>query len=118
MRFYHYPKCSTCRKAKQFLDAAKVRYEEIDITATPPTEKELLSMLKVVGGEVRKLFNTSGILYRELGLKDRVAAMTQAEAIKLLQSNGMLVKRPFLIGSNVGCVGFREAEWKKVCVKK
>ena len=117
-KVYEYQKCSTCKKAMQFLDRKKVAIERFAIADTPPTEAELLKMLKFLDGNLKKLFNTSGILYREMGisqkLNQKVGGMTPAEAIRLLSKNGMLVKRPFILGKNGGAVGFREAEWEAV----
>lgn len=112
MKLYHYPKCSTCRKAIKYLDAKDVRYEKVDIVETPPSQAELERMLGYLGGEAKKLFNTSGEMYRQLGLKDKVADMKDGEAIKLLAQHGKLIKRPFLLSDHGGVVGFKEAEWQ------
>ena len=100
-------------KAKKFLEAKKIDFKEIDITMKPPMKKELKQMLSFYDGNIRKLFNTSGMVYRELNLKDKLPAMSEKEAIDLLSSNGKLVKRPFLLGDNFGRVGFKEDEWKE-----
>jgi len=113
MKFYQYKKCSTCVKAKKFLEANEVEFKEIDITSKPPMKKELKQMLAFYDGNIRKLFNTSGMIYRELSLKDKLPTMSEKEAIDLLSSNGKLVKRPFLLGDNFGQVGFKEDEWKE-----
>ncbi len=113
LKVYEYAKCTTCQKALKFLDAKKIPYEVVAIKEKPPTASELKTMLEHVGGEVRKLFNTSGMLYREMGLSEKLKTMSQAEAFKLLASEGMLVKRPFVLGAGEGAVGFKEAEWKK-----
>ena len=116
MKLYHYPKCSTCRKAIKFLNHNGLEYQAVDISQQAPTKSELAAMLRGYGGEVRKLFNTSGLLYREMKLKDKLAHMSDQEAIALLAANGMLVKRPFLLGDEGdGLVGFREAEWQALC---
>lgn len=112
MKFYQYKNCSTCRKAQKFLDSRGVAYESIDITTQPPSEDELSAMLAHQNGELRKLFNTSGLQYRELGMKDRLANMSAAEAITLLSGNGKLIKRPFLLGDTLGLVGYKQADWK------
>ncbi len=112
MKLYHYPKCSTCRKAIQYLDAKGVSYELVDIVETPPSQAELKHMLGHVNGEVKKLFNTSGEMYRELGLKDKMGAMKPAEAVRLLAQHGKLIKRPFLLSDHGGAVGFKEDEWQ------
>jgi arsenate reductase len=113
MKFYQYPNCSTCRKAKKFLVESGVEFEAIDITQQPPTEEELLTMLGSYNGELRKLFNTSGVQYRELNLKDKLPTMSVNEAVELLSSNGKLIKRPFLLKADkLGIVGFNEAAWQ------
>ncbi len=113
MKYYYHPRCSTCQKAKAFLDAKDLEAHEIDITQKPPSKSELKSMLKYYDGEVRRLFNTSGMQYRELGLKDKLNSMTDKQALELLSKNGMLVKRPFLLFEGGGLVGFKQPEWKK-----
>lgn len=112
VRIYEYPKCSTCVKALKFLDASGVAYEKIDITAQPPSLKELKRM-REEGVELRKLFNTSGLLYKEMQLSQKLPGMSEADALALLAGNGRLVKRPFLLGEDFGLVGFREEEWKE-----
>lgn len=114
LRVYAYKKCSTCVKALKFLDQKKLSYETIDITENPPTKKELELMLGQYKGDLKRLFNTSGIQYRELKIKDKLPKMTEKEAIDLLATNGRLVKRPFLLNKGRGAVGFKEEEWKKV----
>ena len=114
MKVYSYNKCSTCRNAVKFLEKKKVDAKVIDIVSTPPTKTDLKKMLKFYNGELRRLFNTSGIQYRELGLKDKLPKMSEDKALDLLSKNGKLVKRPFLISKDVGLVGFKEDEWKKV----
>lgn len=112
LKVYEYSGCSTCKKALKFLDARKIPYERVAIVERPPNVSELKEMLKHVGGDVRKLFNTSGQVYREMGLGEKLASLSEAEAFKLLASNGKLVKRPFILGSGAGAVGFKEDEWK------
>jgi Spx/MgsR family transcriptional regulator len=111
-KIYEYGGCSTCRKALKFLDSRKVPYEKIDITSQAPSREELKKMASILGDE-KPLFNTSGQVYRELGLSKKLPGMSQAEQLALLASNGRLVKRPFLLGDGWGFVGFREDEWKK-----
>jgi arsenate reductase len=112
LKVYEYANCSTCKKALKFLDARKVAYEKIPIVEQPPTMAELRAMLKVVG-DFRRLFDTSGLLYREMKIGDRIkAGMTEAEAISLLAKHGKLIKRPFVVAGAKGAVGFKEAEWK------
>ncbi|RYZ95299.1 MAG: arsenate reductase family protein, partial [Proteobacteria bacterium] len=104
------PKCSTCVKALKFLDAQGAAYEKVDITLHPPSLAELKAMLGH-GVELKKLFNTSGLVYKELKLSEKLPVLSEAEALKLLAGNGRLVKRPFVLGPDFGLVGFREEEW-------
>ena len=113
-KFYQYKKCSTCVKAAKFLDKKSVDYKAIDITEKPPTKTELEFMLKQYDGEIKKLFNTSGIQYRELNIKDKLPTMTKKQAIDMLSKNGKLVKRPFFINGKKGVVGFKEDIWKSL----
>lgn len=118
MKIYEYKNCSTCQKALKFLDAKGVKYERAPIVDQPPTASELKQMLvhiKERGGDFRKLFNTSGQMYRELGISDKIkAGMTEAEAIRLLAANGKLIKRPFVLTPKTGMVGFKPDEWSKL----
>lgn len=111
MRIYTYKNCSTCRNATRWLDARGLDYEELPIRETPPNPTELATMLNYQQGNMRKLFNSSGADYRELGLKDKLPEMTQTDIFELLASRGNLVKRPFLLGDGFGLVGFKESEW-------
>lgn len=111
MKIYTYKNCSTCRKATQWLEAKGVSFEELPIRETTPSRNELAKMLGYYDGDLRRLFNTAGGDYRELGLKDTLPGMTKKEAFVLLSSRGNLVKRPFLISGDFGLVGFKEAEW-------
>ena len=112
--FVEYPTCSTCRKAKRWLDENGVPYLDRHIVDEAPTAEELRAWSKLGNIPARKLFNTSGKLYRELGVKDRLAGgMTDDEAFDLLAGNGMLVKRPILVGDGLALVGFREEAWKE-----
>ena len=113
LEVYQYARCGTCRKAVRFLDDLGIEYSTRDITETPPSASELRAMLDHCNGEIRKLFNTSGRMYRELKLKDRLATMSTDEAIGLLSRNGMLVKRPFLLTGDTGLVGFSEDVWRR-----
>lgn len=113
MRLYTYSKCSTCRDAVKWLRDRKIEFEEKPIYENPPSVTELRRMLAFQGGNLRKLFNTSGIQYRELGIADKLPKMTEQQALELLASNGRLVKRPFLLAPNFGLVGFRADEWAK-----
>jgi len=112
MKFYFYPNCSTCKKAKTFLETNHVSHEAINIAENPPTIKELELMLEGVGN-IRKLFNTSGQVYRQLNLKDKLPTLSNGEAIAMLADNGMLIKRPFLLGNDVALVGYKEEVWRE-----
>lgn len=118
MKFYEYKICSTCQKAAQFLIAKKVKFERIPIVDQPPTISELKKMLEFIkneGGSFKKLFNTSGIQYRELNISEKLKnGMTEKEALELLSRNGKLIKRPFLLAEKFGVVGFKEDIWKKL----
>lgn len=112
--FLEYPKCSTCKKAKKWLDEYGVSYTDRDIVSDNPTAAELADFHKRSGLPVRRLFNTSGMRYRELGLKDRLdAGMSDDECYELLATDGMLVKRPLLVGDGFAIPGFNEALWTK-----
>ncbi|MDD5823125.1 MAG: arsenate reductase family protein [Firmicutes bacterium] len=112
MQFICYPKCSTCQKARKWLDANGIEYTERHIVDDNPRYVELRSWYEKSGLPLKKFFNTSGMLYRELELKDKLPGMNEEEQLKLLATNGMLVKRPLLIGDGHVLVGFREAEWE------
>lgn len=114
VRVYAYEKCSTCRNALKFLAAQGVKTEVIPIREQPPTKAELKRMLGYLGGELRRLFNTSGMDYKALGMKDCLPGMSEVDAIELLSKNGNLVKRPVLLTKEAGTVGFDEAVWKKL----
>ena len=111
MLFIEYPKCSTCKKAKKHLEELGVSFEDRHIVEENPTKEELTEWISVSGYPVKKFFNTSGMKYRELSLKDRLPQMTDEEKIELLATDGMLVKRPLLIDGDRILVGFKEAEW-------
>lgn len=113
LKIYTLANCDTCRRAVKWLRAQGLAFEERAIRETPPTLTELRAMVAARGGELRKLFNTSGRDYRELKLGEKLPAMKESEAIALLAKNGNLVKRPFLLGDEVGLVGFDEEAWKK-----
>ena len=114
LRVYAYEKCGTCRKALKFLAAKKIAHEVIPIRQQPPTIAELRAMLAHVGGDLRKLFNTSGQDYRALDLKSRLPNLSKDEALALLAGNGNLIKRPFALTPKSGVVGFREEEWEQL----
>ncbi len=113
MKFICYPKCSTCAKARAWLDAHDLLYEERNIKTENPGYDELAAWHQQSGLPLRRFFNTSGVPYRELGLKDRLPEMSEEEQLRLLATNGMLVKRPILIGDGFVLVGFREEEWAR-----
>ncbi|GJL78549.1 MAG: hypothetical protein NPINA01_15380 [Nitrospinaceae bacterium] len=112
MKFYGYNKCGTCRKAKAFLDSQNLEYAEFDITENPPPKSVLKRAMKAKG--LRKLFNTSGVQYKELKIKDKIAGMTETEALNLLVSNGRLIKRPIAFDAERVTVGFDPAEYDAV----
>lgn len=111
--FIEYPKCSTCQKAEKWLKENQIEYEKRNIVEETPTQKELENWIKQSGKEIKKFFNTSGLKYKELNLKEKLSNMTDEEKIKLLSSNGMLIKRPLLITNNTVLAGFREQEWNE-----
>lgn len=113
MLFVCYPKCSTCMKAKKWLEEKGVEYELRDIKADNPTEEELKTWWEKSGLPLKRFFNTSGNLYKEMKLKDRLSKMSGGEQIALLATDGMLVKRPILVGRDTVLVGFREKEWEE-----
>jgi len=112
-RIYLYKNCDTCRKAVKFLQSHGVAFQEIPIRETPPSKAELEQMLRACGGELRRLFNTSGLDYKALNMKEKLPGLSEKEALELLSKNGNLVKRPFLIGSKIALVGFDGAAWTK-----
>lgn len=112
MLFIEYPKCSTCKKAKKWLDDQKVTYTDRHIKEENPTIEELKEWHKKSGLPLKRFFNTSGNLYKELGLKDKLADMSEEDQFKLLASDGMLVKRPILVTEDKVTTGFKEEIWK------
>ncbi len=112
MKFYGYNKCGTCRKAQKYLVDKNIAFEDIDITLNPPPKTVLKRAMQAVG--MKKLFNTSGVQYKELQIKDQIKTMTEATALNLLASNGRLIKRPIAVASDRVTVGFNEDEYKKV----
>lgn len=111
MIFLCYPKCSTCQKARAWLDAHGIAYTLRDIKQENPSCDELAAWYRRSGLPLKKFFNTSGLLYKSMGLKERLSAMTEEEQLHLLATDGMLVRRPLLIGDDFVLVGFREADW-------
>ena len=115
MKIYTYAKCDSCRKAVKWLTENGFAFEELPIRERPPSSDELKQMLSCYNGDVRRLFNTSGMDYRAMRVKDKLAGMNEAEIIALLAGNGNLIKRPFLLDGEKGLVGFHAAEWE--CLK-
>lgn len=115
MLFVYYPKCSTCQKAKKWLDAHKIAYEERDIKMENPSKEELKEWYEKSGMELKKFFNTSGTLYKSMQLKDKLPGMTEEEQLELLGTDGMLVKRPILVGDDFVLTGFKEAQYEQYC---
>ena len=113
MLFLQYPKCSTCQKAKKWLDAHNITYMERHIAEDNPSYEELKEWYGKSGLSLKKFFNTSGLLYKEMQLKDKLPAMSEEEQLKLLATNGMLVKRPLIVDGNKVLTGFKEAEWEE-----
>ena len=114
MVFVCYPKCSTCQKAKAFLEELGVSFDQRDIKLENPTAEELREWSARAGVPVKRLFNTSGMKYRELGLKDRLPEMDEEALFALLGTDGMLVKRPLIVGADFLLAGFRPAEWERL----
>ena len=112
--FLEYPRCSTCKKAKAWLESNGVAFEDRHIVEQNPTTEELKAWWEKSGLPLKKFFNTSGMLYKEMQLKDKLPTMSEEEQIELLSTNGMLVKRPLIIGEDFVLVGFKEAEWERL----
>ena len=111
VEFICYPKCTTCQKAKKWLDDNKIEYDLRDIKEDNPSLEELTNWYKMSGLPLKKFFNTSGLLYKSMELKDKLPTMSEKDQLKLLASDGMLVKRPLVIGEDFVLVGFKESEW-------
>ena len=109
-----YPKCSTCKKAKKYLDADHCVYEMKDITIDTPTTEDLKKYISFSGKDIKKFFNTSGMKYREYNLKEKLPGLTEDDMIDLLASDGMLIKRPILVLDDHVLVGFSEKEWSEI----
>ncbi len=112
--FIEYPKCSTCKKAKKWLTENNIEFQDRNIVENTPTEKELEKWIAESKKDIKKFFNTSGLKYKELNLKEKLPNMTDSEKIKLLSSDGMLIKRPLLISGNNILIGFKEKEWQEM----
>ena len=113
MLFIEYPKCSTCKKAKKFLEDNNITYNDRNIKEDNPSKKELKDFINKSNKDINKFFNTSGMLYRENDLKNKIKTMSFEEKIELLSTDGMLVKRPILVTDKKVLIGFNEEEWKK-----
>jgi arsenate reductase (glutaredoxin) len=113
LKVFQYPNCGTCKKALKWLDAHRVAYESVDITREPPTRAELERVLALTGLPIKKLFNTSGMAYREGNYAERLAGMSERDALTALTKNGKLVKRPVVLGANVALVGFRDQDYEQ-----
>ena len=114
MLFLQYPPCSTCQKAKKWLDSHGISYTDRHIKEQNPTYEELQAWYRRSGLPLKKFFNTSGLLYKSLNLKDRLPTMTEQEQLQLLASDGMLVKRPIIVTDETVLTGFREAQWEQL----
>ena len=113
IKFYEYNNCGTCKKALKYLESKNIEIEKIPIRENPPSINELITMLSKLN-DSKKLFNTSGNDYKEMKLKTKILQLNDEQRIKLLASNGNLIKRPFVLGENFGLVGFKEDEWNKI----
>lgn len=111
LKLYSHSKCSTCRKALSFLQKNNIKFTNFDIIEQPPSKSELKRMLDEYDGNLKKLFNTSGELYRTMEISKKLPEMSSATAVTLLHAHGKLIKRPFLIGENQACVGFDPDQW-------
>lgn len=114
MIFIEYNKCSTCKKAKCFLDDNNIKYIDRPIKEDTPTYEEIKNWIQKYNIDINKLFNTSGLVYRELNMKEKIHTISDDEKIKLLSSNGMLIKRPLLITENNILIGFKQKEWEQI----
>lgn len=112
MKVFAYRNCDSCRKALKWLDARGISYDEVAIREQPPSVEELQQVLDALAGDLKRLINTAGADYRELGMKDRLPGMSRDEALRLLSTRGNLVKRPFVVGEGIGLTGFKEGEWE------
>lgn len=111
MKFYGYKKWSTVKKAKNWLTENNIKFEEIDLIDTPPTKEEIKKMYEISNQDLKKFFNTSGVKYRELGLKDKIKTASEDELLDLLASDGKLIKRPLLVDNDKVIIGFKETEY-------
>lgn len=113
MLFLEYPKCTTCKKARKWLVDRNITFDDRNIKEENPSKEELQEWYKISGQPLKKFFNTSGMIYRDLGLKDKLQSMSEEEQLELLASDGMLVKRPLAIGEDFVLIGFKEKEWEE-----
>ena len=113
IKFICYEKCSTCKKAKKFLDDNGIAYELRDIKSDNPSVEELKAWYKMSGLPIKRFFNTSGLLYKSLQLKDKLSEMSEQECLELLSTDGMLVKRPLVVADDIVLLGFKEQDWKE-----
>lgn len=118
IQFIEYPKCSTCKKAKIWLEEHHIEFHDRDITTETPTKEELKTYLKISQYPIKKFFNTSGNLYKEFALKDKLDTMSEDEKLELLSQHGMLIKRPLVVSDSFILVGFREKEWNELLCEK
>lgn len=114
MLFIEYPKCSTCQKARKFLESKKLKFESRNIVQERLNKEELDKIIKMSGKDINKFFNTSGLKYRELGLKDKIKEILYDEKLEILASDGMLLKRPILINDKNVLIGFKQIEWENI----
>lgn len=114
MLFIQYPPCTTCKRAKTWLDARGVAYDVRHIKENPPSFEELKGWYQKSGLPLKRFFNTSGLLYKSLNLKEKLPTMSEEEQLRLLASDGMLVKRPIIVTDNGVCTGFKETEWERM----
>ena len=115
--FIEYPKCSTCKKAKKWLTDNNIDFQDRNIVEDTPTEEELTKWITESKKDIKKFFNTSGLKYKELNLKEKLPEMSDEQKIKLLSTDGMLIKRPLLVTEDAILTGFREKEWEEVLIK-
>ncbi len=118
IQFIEYPKCSTCKKAKKWLEEHQIEFQDRDITKETPTKEELRNYLKISQYPIKKFFNISGNLYKEFSLKEKLDTMSEEEKLELLSQHGMLIKRPLVVSDSFILVGFREKEWNELLCEK
>ena len=118
IQFIEYPKCSTCKKAKKWLQDHQIEFRDRDITKDTPTKEELKTYLKISQYPIKRYFNTSGNLYEEFALKDKLDTMSEDEKLEILSQHGMLIKRPIVVSDSFILVGFREKEWNEILCKQ